>query len=213
MKDDAKDTLSPECLNVLESHPANPVHRKISTLRSALNLINFSFLGGSLLSIPYGELFYFLTVSFSYCRLDSSCLDSSSIRSHFILYFYHHLHLDNKVLYPLSLMVKRHGLGSYTSIGKKAFGKQGVVVFRILFILELFFSAAAFLVLISDSLVMLYPSWSPSIVKALVMLVIAPVTLIKNIGTTIFMLIFRHSIVRICSWSCCISFAGCRNDV
>jgi hypothetical protein len=122
-------------------------------------------------------------VSVPYRRLDTSSSNSDIIRRCFILHFFHYIQDDHKVLHVL-LIIKRHGLGSYTSIGKKAFGKQGVVVFRVLFILDLFFSAAGFLVLICDSLVALYPYWNPTVVKAMVMLVVAPVTLIKNIGIT-----------------------------
>lgn len=81
----------------------------------------------------------------------------------------------------LYAILTQHGLTSYTAIGRRAFGPQGVVAFRLVFLLDLFFTAASYLVLVSDSITTLYPRWTSAFVKMAIMTAVAPITLIKDI--------------------------------
>lgn len=66
-------------------------------------------------------------------------------------------------------------------MGEKAFGKAGTCVFRFIFIVDLFFTASSYLVLIAQTLKALNKGFDINLVKMAVAGVVVPV-LLRLIG-------------------------------
>lgn len=75
-----------------------------------------------------------------------------------------------------------YGLKSYTDMGHTAFGKTGNLTIRCFFFFDLFFTASSYLVLISDSLLALFPWFDSTYIKLTCTAIVIPVTYLRTMG-------------------------------
>lgn len=134
-----------------------------STLKTAFNLINFTFLGSGILSIPYAF------------RLSGIFPGVSLLIIFALASFYAAL--------IIKTIMDKHSISSFIEIGKRSFGAGGSLFTQFVFFLDLFFTACSYLVLISDSFVALYPDYNKDLVK----LVIVPFSNLGLYSSTIYL--------------------------
>lgn len=65
---------------------------------------------------------------------------------------------------------------TYSDIGERAFGSRGRLFISFLFFCELFAAAVALFILISDSVISIYPAFDPLIVKLVAFCIVTPTT-------------------------------------